>query len=109
MTKIRLIAIVWFTMYSASVNAGPGFTSAFQISKIYPRGSSIDIITVVPITNPMGCSRIDAVRLEMTASNYDAIASILTTAFVTGKTVTVWVDSCGTDGVAEMIAASVDR
>lgn len=108
-TKLKLVAVNILAMSAAAASAGPGFTSAFQIAKIFPREYCIDLVTVAPITNPMGCSRTDAVRLEMTAGNYSAIASVLTTAFATGKTVTVWVDSCGTDGVAKMIAASVER
>ncbi|MCW2404410.1 hypothetical protein M2336_001039 [Sphingobium sp. B1D7B] len=90
-------------------HSDPGLTSPFKIIELYPREVGMDIVTDQPVTSPMGCPRTDAVRVLMTASNYAVISSLLLTAFSSGKTVTVWVDSCDSDGVGKLIAAAAER
>lgn len=92
-----------------SAEAEPGLATPFKIAKLFPREHAVDLITDQPISSPMRCSRNDAVRIVLTAANYAVIASTLMTAFASDKTVTVWLDSCDTDGVGKLTAASVER
>ena len=109
-TKMLIrLGMAGLAMVSSAAGAAPGWSTPFQIAKIIPREYNIDMITVAPITSPMGCSRIDAIRLQMSATNYAAISAVLITAFSTGKTVTAWIVSCDTDNVSVTIAVSVDK
>jgi len=104
-----LVAFIVFTLISTPTSAIAGGTSTpFKIVKLSTREFNIDVFTDQPVSSSMGCSRSDAVRIVVTASNYAAISSMLMTAFASGKTVTVFVDSCDTDGVGKFIAASVE-
>lgn len=88
--------------------AAPGMTTTFKIASIFVRESMIDVIGLTPITSSMGCSRTDAIRLDLSAANYAALSSAIMTAYATNKSISAWVTSCDpADGVSHVIAISV--
>jgi hypothetical protein len=103
--------IVGILMIAAvPAHAGPGFSNNFQISELFAREYGLDILTTVTVSSPMGCTHAGAVRVLMTAANYQVITSVMMTAFAGGKTIKVWVDSCDpVDGVGRIIAVTVTR
>lgn len=89
--------------------AAPGWTGSGVITGINPRDVGTDVIIPSLNSNPMGCATTSgAFRIYPNAVNYSAIVSILTTAYVTHKTVTLWINACDSgDGVPVFIAATV--
>jgi len=93
----------------AATSASAGISSSFVITQLVPREIGLHIVaTPQNITSPANC-RSDAVRVPVSAANYNVIASSLITAFAAGKTVRVWVTQCDTYNVGLAVAAWVDR
>lgn len=84
--------------------AAPDFTTLSNISVFEPRETVVDMY-LPTANNPMGCTAAGWFRLDSTASNYQAIYSLLLSTYMTGKRVKLYSFSCASDGTSMVKAA----
>lgn len=100
----HLSVLLLSALFSSPAHAGtPGMTSSATVNSVFAREAATDIYTS-STSNPMACGNPDIFRIRASASNYGVLISTLLTAYAAHRPVTMWVDSCDTDGASVVIA-----
>jgi hypothetical protein len=102
--KITILALA-LPIGSAAM-ADPAYTSASIITSLAAREYGVEVY-LPNANNPMGCSSVGWFRVVTSAQNYQAISSTLLSAQAQQKTITVYANSCDTDGASLIVAVKV--
>jgi hypothetical protein len=101
--KSYICALLFALLPVSSAMADPGYSSIVSALSMNAQDIGTDVL-VSGFDNPLGCTNVEWFRITNDVSNGEMMRGTLLTAFVSGKPVKVWVNSCANDGVSTVLA-----